>query len=107
MGGSAAIIITLAFPERRVLLIIATYINYSLKREGKHLPSPNHEPHSQINIPSSRQRRNWVERGKTADKINEHGKDNIDNRKFVTDHRLNKTQSYESKNMRAVGSIST
>ena len=90
IGGSAATI-AFAFTERRFLLRTATYINYSLKREGKHPIPPNHESHSQINRPSSRQMRNWVESGNNVDEINGHGKDYIDNREFVTDHSPNKT----------------
>ena len=90
MGASAATV-AFAFTECRFLLRTATSTNYLLKREGKHLPSPNHESHSQINRPSSQQMRNWVKRGKNVDKINGYDNDYINNRKFVTDHRPNKT----------------
>ena len=66
MGGGAAITASSSI-DRRFLLRTTTYTNYSLKREGKHPPHPNHESHSQINRPSSRQMRNSVERGNNVD----------------------------------------
>ena len=41
------------------------------------------------------------------DNINGHGKDYIDNGKFVTDHKPNKKLRYKSTNIRSLGNIST
>ena len=54
--------IAFSFIDHIFLLRTATYINYSLKREGKHLPSINRDSHSQTKRPSSRQMRIWAER---------------------------------------------
>ena len=70
-----------SFIDHRFLLRSATSVT---SQKGGEIAPPNHKSHSQVHRPSSRQMRNWVERGNNVDKINGQGKDYIvDNKNLI------------------------